>query len=164
MVERTEKGKQARQYFIACEKQLREQLVAQPFPVPQTLTEALRLALSQAETIEQQAAELAIAAPKAEALDLLSISDGSSCISRAAKSLGVTKIKDLFEWLHAKKWIFRNHAGEWVAHQDRIRSGHLEDKVTTIEKGDGSSRVCHQTLVTPKGLAALAKHFSQSVA
>lgn len=40
MVERNEKGKQARQYFIECEKTVKQQLI------PQTLPEALRLAVS----------------------------------------------------------------------------------------------------------------------
>lgn len=98
--------------------------------------------------------------PKAEGLRLLSISEGSTCISRAAKSLGVEKIKDLFDWLHEKKWIFRR-GGEWIAHQDRLRSGHLEDKTTTVDRGDGSSKTVHQTLVTSKGLALLAEYMAK---
>ena len=51
MVERTAKGKQARQYFIDCEK--RAQAVPQ---IPQTLSEALRLA---ADLADEKAALLA---------------------------------------------------------------------------------------------------------
>lgn len=51
MVQRSEKGKQARQYFIECEKQLKE--VKPIFQVPTTFKEALLLAVEQQEKIEQ---------------------------------------------------------------------------------------------------------------
>ena len=60
MVERTEKGKQARQYFIDCEKRLSGRPT-----IPQTLPEALRLAADLAEQVHQLQ-------PKAAALDLIS--------------------------------------------------------------------------------------------
>ena len=45
----------------------------------------------------------------------------------------------------------------WLAHQDRIRSGHMEHKTTTGEKGDGSEWTNTQARITPKGLARLAE-------
>jgi anti-repressor protein len=49
MIQRTNKGKEARQYFINCEQQLQNQ-----FKVPATFKEALLLAVEQQEIIEQQ--------------------------------------------------------------------------------------------------------------
>ena len=53
--------------------------------VPQSLSAALRLAADQAEQIEAQQAQLAIAAPKAQALDRVAGSEGSMCVTDAAK-------------------------------------------------------------------------------
>ncbi len=49
MVENNEKGRQARKYFIQCEKKLKETT-----KVPTTLKEALQLALEQQEKLEKQ--------------------------------------------------------------------------------------------------------------
>jgi len=66
MVENNEKGKQARRYFIEVEKRAKE-LSSQK--LPQTFSQALRLAAEQAERIEQLT-------PKAERLDKIASSDG----------------------------------------------------------------------------------------
>lgn len=67
MIQRTDKGKQARQYFIECEKKARAQAPA----IPQTYAEALRAAAEQYERAEAAALEakrsakrLELAAPK----------------------------------------------------------------------------------------------------
>jgi anti-repressor protein len=67
MVERNDRGKQARQYFIACEKNLRE--IKSTISIPKTLPEALRLAATLAEEVDKTNKQLAIAAPKVEFYD-----------------------------------------------------------------------------------------------
>lgn len=125
---------------------------APTFQVPQTLSEALLLAAEQAERIE--ALE-----PKAAALDRLSGSDGSLCITDAAKAVGA-RPKDLFRWLRANGWIYRRAGASYdVAYQNRIAQGVLEHKTTTVERSDGSERIVEQVRVTPKGVAALASVF-----
>lgn len=86
-------------------------------------------------------------------------SAGSRCVTTAAKDLQV-RPKDLFSWLSANRWIYRRPGGVgWLAYQDRIQSGHLEHKVTTVERPDGTEKVVENLLVTPKGLAKLAMIF-----
>ena len=96
-------------------------------------------------------------APKVVALDRLATkSVGGMCVTDAAKHLQVQP-KKLFRWMHAHHWIYRRPGGSsWVAYQDRIKEGCLEHKITTIERGDGSDKVCEQVIVTAKGLARLA--------
>lgn len=130
---------------------------AQALAVPQSLPEALRLAADLAEQKAQAEAALAIAAPKAEALDRLTRADGGCCITNAAKDLQI-RPKDLFSLLSERKWIYRRTGGSgWLAYQDRLQQGVLEHKVTTVSRSDGTEKVIEQVLVTPKGLAKLAQ-------
>ena len=106
--------------------------------------------------LDQATAQLTIAAPKADALDRLTKSDGDLCITNAAKALGL-RPKDLFAHLQQEKWIYRRVGGSgWVGYQSRIQVGYLTHKVTTIERSDGTEKAIEQVLVTPKGLAKLA--------
>ncbi|CAN7309897.1 phage antirepressor KilAC domain-containing protein [Cupriavidus necator] len=155
MVERNEKGKQARQYFIACER--RAKLLASTLKIPQSLPEALRLAADEAERRAAAEAKLAIAAPKAEALDRIATAEGSLCVTDAAKALQM-KPRELFNWLSGNQWIYRRTGSpNWIGYQNKLQSGLLEHKVTTVERNDGSEKVTEQVRVTPKGLAKIAE-------
>ena len=134
-----------------------QELEAKAAPaIPQTLSAALRLAADQADQIEAQQVQLAIAEPKALALDRIADADGSMCITDAAKHLQMAP-KKLFSWLSANDWIYRRPgAAHWVAYQPRLKSGVLDHKITLVTRGDGSEKVTEQVLVTAKGLARLA--------
>ena len=105
-----------------------------------------------------QVAELT---PKAAALDRIATrSEGAMNMTNAAKTLQVPP-QQFIRWLAANDWIYRRAGGsEWIAYQDRLKSGVLEHKTATVECTDGSERVCTQVLVTAKGLATLSKRFS----
>ena len=99
--------------------------------------------------IEQQA-------PKVEAFEKLSGAEGSMNISNAAKTLNVPP-KKMFDALSQLKWIFRRAGGSsWIAYQDKIQTGYLEHKVTTVSRSDGTDKITEQVRVTPKGLTKLA--------
>ncbi|MCO8017491.1 phage regulatory protein/antirepressor Ant [Brevundimonas diminuta] len=109
--------------------------------------------------LEEQVAELA---PKAEALDRIATADGSMCITDAAKTLQVQP-KAAFQFLRAHRWIYSRQGGGEIAYQDKLASGLLEHKTTTIHRSDGSEKVTTQVRVTPKGLARLAKELQPVV-
>jgi len=124
--------------------------------IPQTLPEALRLAADLADQRNIAQAALAIAAPKAEALDRIADADGTMNVTVAAKTLQVPP-KKLFTYLREHHWIYRRPGGSSnVAYQDKIQSGYLTHKVTRLEQPDGSDKVVEQVLVTGKGLAKLS--------
>ena len=108
MVERNAKGKQARQYFIDCEKRLSGSLI------PHTFSEALRLAADLAERNQQQAAQIAELAPKAEALARIEVAQGDLTVTQAAKMLKMQP-KQLFDWLARHGWLYRSGgSGVWL--------------------------------------------------
>lgn len=127
------------------------------FQIPTTLSAALRLAADQADTIEAQQAKLAITTPKAEALDRITLSDGSMCLTNAAKVLGMPP-KKFIDWMQQHEWIYRRAgSSKHIGYQSRVQAGYLDHKVTTFSRTDGTEKTVEQVLVTTKGLAKLAQ-------
>lgn len=125
--------------------------------LPTNFAEALQLAADQAkqnaslhQVIQQQA-------PKVQALERLSATDGSICITSAAKQLGIGPLK-LFKWLSDNRWIYRRAAfSAWSAYQPRLTAGLLEHKLVKVGKGaEEDLKVVEQVMVTRKGITHLA--------
>jgi len=100
---------------------------------------------------------VATQAPKVEALERIATSDGSLCLTDAAKTLQIQPRK-FTQLLQEKGWIYRRPMGAgWLAYQERIQQGLMEHKVTVGEKGDGTEWTATQPRITPKGLTKLAQ-------
>ncbi|THF55900.1 phage antirepressor KilAC domain-containing protein [Pseudothauera rhizosphaerae] len=133
--------------------------------IPQTLPEALRLAAEAIERNERlalenkaQAEALAEAAPKVQALELISAGKDSLTLTQAAKVLGV-KISELTTRMHAEGWIYRQN-GTWVGYDYRIKSGALSYKEANYtDEKTGLACIKPYCHVTPKGLVKLAVMF-----
>ncbi|WP_338805130.1 phage antirepressor KilAC domain-containing protein [Xenorhabdus griffiniae] len=98
--------------------------------------------------------------PDVAALERIAKSDGSMCVTDAAKQLQV-RPKVLFSLLSEKHWIYRRVGVEsWIGYQDKIQTGYLEHKMTIVYKPDGSEKTTTQVRVTPKGISKLAKMLS----
>lgn len=163
MIQRTEKGKQARQYFIEVEKRGKVE-------IPRSLPEALRQFANEVEAHEATKAVVAVLAPKADAWDDLVSSSGSLSFRDAAKVIsaegGVTisgpKLTQiLMDW----KWAFRPPATPEEkekgkvrsirAYQTQIDAETLTEKAKTYtdqETGEKKLSNNPQTRVTGKGL------------
>ena len=137
--------------------------------IPQTLPEALRLA---AEAIEERdrlalahkasSEALAIAAPKAQALDrIASPTEGAVCLRVAAKLLQMPE-KQFLQFASAEGFIFRNHHSRiWQGYAEKAKAGLVELKLTTIERDDGSTKTVEQVLITRAGIARLAERLER---
>lgn len=101
--------------------------------------------------------------PDVEALTRIAKSQGSMCVTDAAKQLQV-KPKSLFDIMSQLKWIYRRLGTPWIGYQDKIQQGLIEHKVTVITKPDGEDKSIPQVRVTPKGLSKLAKLLTQGAA
>lgn len=130
---------------------------ADPVAAARAWADALELAKAKTIEVAQVSSQLAIAAPKAAALDRIAGSDGTMCITNAAKVLQIQPHR-LFDWLESNKWIFRRCEGAgWTGFQHRINSGLLVHKVTEV---NGKAR--ERLLVTAKGLQRLGELVPES--
>lgn len=142
-----------------------EQQASKPIDPLQVLNDpaAMRgLLLTYSEKVISLESKVAEQAPKVAALDLLSESDGSLCLTDAAKTLKMQRDK-LITYLSTNRYIFkRNGKGNWIAYQNRIESGLLEHRPVSILRSDGTETNKSQALVTPKGLTKLAAIFGST--
>lgn len=162
MVERNEKGKQARQYFIECERQAK-QLTVDPMKVLADPVQLRALLSGYSEKVVQLENKVLEQAPKVEAFNRIANTDGSFCIRDAAKTLQIPE-KKLMQFLIENNWVYRRPMGTgYLAYSDRIKSGFLEHKITTGEKSDGTSWTNTQARITAKGLAKLADCLGNAV-
>nr|WP_269135623.1 phage regulatory protein/antirepressor Ant [Xenorhabdus bovienii] len=133
--------------------------VAQP-QIPQSLPEALRLAADLAEQKAELEHKIEEMKPDVQALERIAKSDGSMCVTDAAKQLQV-RPKVLFDILKENHWIYRRIGSDvWTGYQDKIQTGYLEHKVTVVMRNDGSEKTTTQVRITPKGISKLAKMLS----
>ncbi len=97
MIERNDKGHEARQYFIKCERLLKQVTTPQvDYSKPEALLGVLNHLQSQIEQKDNTIAELT---PKAKALEGLKRSDGLFGLIEAAKMLEV-RPKDLTDYFY----------------------------------------------------------------
>ena len=149
MVERTEKGKQARLYFIDCERRAKE-AAATP-KIPQTFSEALRLAADLEDQKNALAAQIKEDAPKIEFAERISHGKDSMTFREAAKVLGIGEHR-LLDFLRVKQWIFARGTQPYA---DKVKSGYLSFRYHPITHKDGTVDECPYSRILPRSLYAL---------
>jgi len=114
------------------------------------------IAIQLIEVNQELEAKIAEAQPKVEAFDRIADSDGSFCVTDAAKALQM-RPKDLFSYLSQHGWTYkRAGASHWLGYQAKVTQGLLQHKVTTVLRPDGSEKITEQVRITAKGLEKLA--------
>ena len=144
MVERNAQGKQARQYFIDCEKRLSGSLKVD-FNDPLQAAKAF----IEVETARRDAErKLQIAGG---ALTRLGAAKGSQCLRESAKLLKWQQTP-FIDWLLVKKMLFRDAGKQLCVYQEYLGRGWFEYR--TDEKNGHAFK---QVMVTPLGLQKLAQ-------
>jgi len=147
MLQKSEKGKIARKYFIECEKKLNSQQKLSRKELAYMVIEA-----------EEKAERLQLEIdtkhlPRSQFVDQVFNSDSLITIGQAAKLLGLEFGRNtLFKKLREKGVLFKNTNEPKQEYVDR---GYFEIKENTYK-----DKVSIQTFVTQKGLAYIAKIFN----
>ena len=125
----------------------------------------LALAVVEAQRmLDESTAQLAVAAPKAEAFDAFlstvgdySVRDAAHMLSRHHDILtGETRLRS---WMLSAGWLYRDATAAPRAYQRRIDAGHLAEKGQWHYHPETGEKIADtpQVRVTPKGIDALAK-------
>lgn len=160
MIQRNEKGKEARTYFIACEQKLQElaspsYMIDDPIKRAEKWIEEEKQRQQLAIDNQKKAEKIEQDKPKVIFADAVSTSQRSCLIAELAKILkqnGVDMGQNrLFNWLRKHGYLCSRGQYYNQPTQRAQELGLFEIKQTTINKPDGSILVSTTTKVTGKG-------------
>lgn len=145
MIQRTERGKQVRQYFIQVEKD---------FNSPEKIM--ARALLMADQKVHKLEAQIKADRPKVLFADAVSASKSSCLIGELAKILKQNGIdigqNKLFQWLRSNGYLISRRGESWnQPTQKSMKLGLFELKKTNINHADGHTTVNTTTKVTGKG-------------
>nr|DAZ48787.1 MAG TPA: KilAC domain protein [Caudoviricetes sp.] len=161
MIQRTDKGKQYRHYFIDLEKAWNtpEQVMARALKIANNEIEKLktdnRVLIADTERMK----------PKEIFADAVSSSKDSCLIGDLAKIICQNghKIgqKRLFEWMRTNGYLIKGGSSKNMPTQKAMELKLFEVKETTITNPDGSIRITKTTKVTGKGQVYFVNKFAE---
>tara|TARA_R110000822_G_scaffold123489_3_gene257892 strand:+ start:3928 stop:4638 length:711 start_codon:yes stop_codon:yes gene_type:complete len=155
MLAKTEKGKQARKYFIECEKRSQASLKKL------SRVEMLRLALEAEEKLELQQKQLQLQAPKVHYHDQVLNSKATYVTNQIAKELGTSAIT-LNRMLH-DRGIQYSSGGTWVLYSQYQDKGYTKTKTYTFMDSQGEQKTSMQTVWTELGRKFIHKIFNDNL-
>lgn len=145
MIQRTERGKQVRQYFIQVEKD---------FNSPEKIM--ARALLMADKKVHQLEAKIEADRPKVLFAEAVSASHSSILVGELAKLLKQNGVdmgaNRLFNWLRAHGYLIKRNGRDWnMPTQKSVEMGLIRVKETSITHADGHITVSKTPLVTGKG-------------
>ncbi len=158
MIQRNDKGKQARQYFIAVEKEYNspEKIMAR----------ALRIA---DETINNLKIKIQQDKPKVLFADSVESSNNSCLVGELAKILKQNNIdigqNKLFEWLREKGYLIKQKGENFnLPTQYSMELGLMTVKKSVVNNSNGTIRTTRTPKITGKGQIYFVNKFLKNIA
>lgn len=152
MIQRSDKGKEVRQYFLELERRWNS-----PEAV---MNRALEYSRKQVKALMEENKELK---PKALFADAVSASDESILIGQLAKLIRQNGYEigqnRLFEWMRENGFLIKSGSRRNQPTQRAMDMGLFEVKKRTISNPDGSTRITLTTKVTGKGQVYFVNKF-----
>jgi len=152
MVENNERGRQARRYFIECERKLKEQSTLN---VPKTFYEALMLAAQQQKQIEEQQKRLTEQEPKVNFADAMIASSTSCLVGELAKVITQNGYEigqnRLFKWLRDNGYLGKWGERKNIPLQQYVEQGLFQLKKSTWQDNNNVTHTSTTVKVTGKG-------------
>ena len=144
-----------------------EEQVANPAPafrVPTTLSEALRLAADQQDTIEAQVERLAIAAPKEQFFDTVAKSNALQSVSEVAKKQGISaqalnkvlRAINIYDSRFPRKNIFKDKV---IQQEDGKVVLDKSGRSVSMFTNKGEINIVNNFLYTPTAIKIVEDHY-----
>lgn len=153
MIQRTERGKQARLYFIECEKRLKA-MQAPSYQISDPIERA-KAWIKEQEQLKQLAAQNEEMQPKALFADAVSSSHTSILIRDLAKLIKQNGVdigqNRLYAWLRKKGYLIKSGSDKNMPTQKAMEMKLFEVKEGNYIDGSGRNCITRTTKVTGKG-------------
>jgi anti-repressor protein len=168
MVEKNNKGKVARKYFINFRNKVRDAVIT--LGLPQDFEDALESLLKEVRITKQLKQEntekdliITEMQPNAELGKALKASKDSILIKEAAHKVSNKqehfhiRMYDFYDLLVHKGWIYKNRDNKYNAHSEPLKNGWLQEETNNYEV-NGYPHIGKTVKVTVEGLEHLLKH------
>lgn len=161
MIQRTEKGKQYRQYFIDLEKAWNtpEQVMARALKIANNEIDKLKAdnKVLIADTERMKPKEIFADAVESSRTSIL-IGDMAKLICQNGHEIGQNR---LFEWMRQNDYLIKCGGSKNMPTQKAMEQKLFEVKERTVVNPDGSVRITRTTLVTGKGQIHFINKFAK---
>lgn len=161
MIQRTEKGKQYRQYFIDLEKAWNtpEQVMARALKIANNEIDKLKAdnKVLIADTERMKSKEIFADAVESSRTSIL-IGDMAKLICQNGHEIGQNR---LFEWIRQNDYLIKSGGSKNMPTQKVMEQKLFEVKERTVVNPDGSVRITRTTLVTGKGQIHFINKFAR---
>lgn len=161
MVQRTDKGKQYRQYFIDLEKAWNtpEQVMARALKIANNEIDKLKAdnKVLIADTERMKPKEIFADAVESSRTSIL-IGDMAKLICQNGHEIGQNR---LFEWMRQNDYLIKSGGSKNMPTQKAMEQKLFEVKERTVVNPDGSVRITRTTLVTGKGQIHFINKFAK---
>lgn len=161
MIQRTDKGKQYRQYFIDLEKAWNtpEQVMARALKIANNEIDKLKAEnkVLIADTERMKPKEIFADAVESSRTSIL-IGDMAKLIYQNGHEIGQNR---LFEWMRQNDYLIKSGGSKNMPTQKAMEQKLFEVKERTVVNPDGSVRITRTTLVTGKGQIHFINKFAR---